>query len=270
MKNSISDTNMSEIPNMLIRHNRVSALVISILAGVIIVYLSLIIFPDLIFAVPVVTFLILFWLKIWGIKRRVLASLVVFLAIGIISCVIVSEAVYTSNGAISNVPLPNGSVVTTSVSPYLSQGNDFNFSYYISENTTIGKFWMDVNYSWQNPSSTPGFIVPSSAFHSVTYANGTLLLYTHLKNLSNPAIYVYTLYINNGTAVNNQIPYVSNGGPVTEPSYMATLAYTLVYSNIIPGYLILFELIFLVGIFLARSISHSAQYSRRRKPPETQ
>lgn len=246
---------MSEIPKMLIRYNRVSAPVIAILAGVIVVYLSFFV-PDLIFAIPVVTFLIFFWLKIFGVKKRLLASLIVFLAIAIAASAIFAYAVYSANGTASNVQLSNGSLVTAKISPYLGHSNDYNISYYISENTTLGKYWVNIN----STTDTSGVHLAASAFQNETYSNGTLLLYAHVKNITSQGIYYSTLYIGNGTY------YVYNIGPIIT-SYTSILAYEMI--SYIPGYLILFELIFIVGIFLARSISHSAQYSRRR-PPESQ
>lgn len=244
---------MSGLSELMIKYNRVTAPIVAAVAGVIIVYFSFYI-PDLIFAIPVETFLVFFWLKIFGIKKRLLASLIVFLAVGIVASAIFADAVYSASGTAPTVQLGNGSFVSTTVSPYRGQSNDYNISYFITGNTTIGPYWVTLNSS---TTTNVNMRLPASVFTAVTYSNGTLL-YTHIKNISEPGVYYYTLFLVNGTY------YVNNIGPVIA-SYTSLFALEMI--SYVPGYLILFELIFIVGIFLARSLSHSIQYSRSRQPP---
>lgn len=245
---------MSDLSKTLIAYNRVSAPAIAAIVGIVIVYMSIYI-PDLIFAVPVETFFVFYWLKIFGIKKRVLASLIVFLAVAIAASAMFADLVYTADGVAPPVDVQNGAVVNTSISPYLGQSSNYNVSFYISGNTTMGKYWMNVNSS---TNAKFGIHVPSTEFNSVDYSNGTILIYTHITNITAPGFYYYTLFLDNGTY------YVNNIGPVIA-SYTSLFALELL--SYVPGYLIIFELIFIVGIFLARSISHSAQFSRSRTPP---
>ncbi len=246
---------MSDLSKTLIAYNRVTAPLIAFLAGILLVYLSFLI-PDIIFAIPVETFLVFYWLKIFGIKKRILASLIVFLAVSIVASAIFADAVYSASGNAPTAQLRNGSFIQTSISPYLGASNDYNISYHITGNTSIGQYYMSLNSS---TSAAVNMHVPMSSFTTITYPNGTVLLYTHIKNITEPGVYFYTLHFGK-----NYTYYVNNIGPVIA-SFSSLFAIEML--SYVPGYVILFELIFIVGIFIARSLSHSAQYSRRRQQP---
>ncbi len=244
---------MSTITDLLVRNNRVTAPVIAVIAGVLIVYLSIYV-PFLLFAVPVVTFFIFFWLKIYKIKIRFLASLVVFLAVAIIAAGIFAGLVNSNNGRTGYIDLTNGSVIQTSITPYHGPSNDFNYSFVVSGNKSISPYWLNVSSS---TSTSFAIHIPQSGFTEKTLPNGSLLLYVHLSNVTDQGVYYYRLFIGNSTT------YVANIGPIMV-SFTSLWAIEMI--SYVPGYMILFELMFLVGIFLARSISNSMRYSRRRPP----
>lgn len=249
---------MANLTDLLVSNNRISAPVIATVLGVFFVYLSIFI-PYVLFVVPVETFLVFHFLKIYRIKIRILASLVVFLAVAIIAAAMFAQIVDSNSGHAPAVQLSNGSIVQTSISPYHGPSNDFNYSFIVSGNTTIAPYWMNVSSS---TSSTFHIYVPQSLFHEVRLANGSLLIYVHLSNISDSGVYYYNLFLANSTSL-----YVANIGPVMI-SYISLWAIEMI--SYIPGYLILFELIFLVGIFIGRSMSNSIRYSRSRQPPPSQ
>ena len=99
-----------------------------------------------------------------------------------------------------------------------------------------------------------------------TKINSTAMHYTYSGKLSPIAIFRYNVsYVeSNGTVVYSG--YM--GGPIHGPWYNLIPGYLYIY---LPAYLIYFELIFVAGFFIGRSMSNSMRYRQRNeqnKPPE--
>ncbi len=249
---------MKKISDILLEHRMLFAPLISIVLSALIVAASLYSsVPYLYMAVPVVTFFIFYSLHIHKIKPRILGSLVVFIVTAIIAAAIFSGILYSASGQSQVQYLENGSAISTSVTPYRGPSASYNFSFSITGNTSFTSYSMVVRDL--TDSSVKQIFIPQNRFNSSMSSNGTLNLYIHLNNITKKGIYGYYLFLNNNTTL-----YASNLGPLIT-SYENVFSAEIL--DFVQGYLIVFELIFLVGIFLGRSLSHSLLYGRRIKPP---
>ena len=131
---------MNPIVAALQRQARISVLVISILIGALLVYLSL--FESiLIYLVPVEVFFVMHYLKFYRFKPRILGATVIFFVVLIVAAGIYTPAFYSSYKVVTR-PLANGSNITASVTPFDQVSTSYNFSFAIAGNQSIGSYFI--------------------------------------------------------------------------------------------------------------------------------
>lgn len=240
----------NSIVEILQKYNRITVILISILTSLAIVYLSLFI-TFAIYFIPVAAFLVMHYLKFYRFLPRLAASLVIsFIAILLMSGIYANQ-IYTSNGVESG-STGTGLNITASVTPFNHAASDYNFSFVLSGNTSIGEGYYIVIQGMENSYSANY----SSEIVSINDSNGNRTLYVHDTNLPSSGVYGYSLHLANGTRLVNSI------GPV----FSVYALFVPLLLSLGPSFLITFELVFLVGLFVARSFSNSMRY---RNPPKT-
>jgi hypothetical protein len=219
----------------------------------VLIYLSLFI-SFLIYLVPVGVFIVMHYLKMWRLVPRILGATVIFFVAVVLASVIFGYALFDSSG-VTGQPLANGSSVIASVEPFNHESSTYNFTFSISGNQTLYTYYMNIrgisNGYYANISQAQ-----LSTAHNAT---GSLVISYVANNITPTGVYEYYFYFDNGTSV------ISNVGPVFSVGAIIEL-YLL---DLTPGFMITFELIFIVGAFIARSISNSASMRKRYLNPPT-
>ena len=237
----------SPILELLRRYNRISVILISMLTSLAIIYVSLYI-SIFIYTLPVAAFVVMHYLKFYKFVPRLAASLLItFIAI-IMASGVYAETLYTSNG-VEAQSLANGTNITATVTPFNHPATDYNFSFSLTGNKSIGNYYIVVQGLSNNYLANY-----SGRTMSENDSSGALILYVHDSNLSASGAYEFSLYFANNTA------RVTSIGP----TFSAFSLFGPFLLSVGPSYFITFELIFVIGLFIARSFSNSARY---RNPP---
>lgn len=245
----------SSLKRFLVRHNSLFVLVFSILLGALLTFVAYDLLQrlEVIFLLPVLAFVVMHYLKLKGIKQRLLAGLIIFLAVGIVSAAITSVTYYQEDHPVTYT-LSNGAQATLLVSPFGGGSENYNFSMYITEWPSSATFSTSLNVSASAVSFTN---YSFSQLNSHVMSNGTILVYKNINNL-HEGIYSFAFIIANGSSPIE----VGSTGPVNAAS-------SSLFAFILPGfvflYLIPMEVILLAIVFLARSYDRTRDF--RRPPP---
>ena len=238
---------MTDIKDLIIKKNNITAPLIAIIISIPVVFMAIYIYGEIIFLVPVISFLSFHYTKLYRIKKRILGSIVIFLAVAFIFTGIYSDVAYYSS-PVYHTTLSDGSSVTASVSPYSGTGGSYNFSFTISPNGTLQYSSVELNIS----SGQTFKMIPYSKLNPAL-SNGSEHFYYIAKGLPE-GIYQFNITAQkNGTITTQDM-----SGPINAPVYYLIEALLPVYSTI---YIVYFELIFITGIFIGRSISNSMRRS---------
>ena len=243
---------MNPIVAALQRQARISVLIISVLIGVLLVYLSIYV-QILIYLVPVEVFFVMHYLKFYRFKPRILGATVIFFIVLIAAAGIYTPAFYSSYKDVTQ-PFANGSNITASVTPFDQVSTSYNFSFTIAGNQSITPYYIQViginNHYFVN--------VSEQNILKGYNSNQDLVLYYHDDNITPSGIYDYYLYFGNGT---NRTDIRSYG-----PLFSSVDTFELLLLSFSISFMLIFELIFVVGLLIARSISNSARM--RNIPPK--
>ena len=244
---------LSELSEFIVKNNRVTAPIISIIASVILIYASLFISEILLFMVPVAVFIVMHYTKMYGIKTRILGSLMIFIIVAILAAAIFSDNVYSYQ----QLPISSTSsfsTITTYVTPFSGVNRDYNFTMVL--NTTSPVDLSNIHPVLNITNGATNLVYHGSQIRNISKSPNDYVFYYNSDNLS-AGIYTYNFSLNSSL-------YISNGqGPIN--TYETTY-----FEDNIPSYvisdLIIFELIFLIGVFLARSISNSRRHDPAKNP----
>ena len=132
---------LSELSEFIVKNNRVTAPIISIIASVILIYASLFISEILLFMIPVAVFIAMHYTKMYRIKTRILGSLMIFIIVAILAAAIFSDNVYSYQ----QLPISSTSsfgTITTYVAPFSGVNRDYNFTMVVNASSpvNIGEF----------------------------------------------------------------------------------------------------------------------------------
>lgn len=243
---------MADIKKWIIDNNRVTAPVISIVLSLLVLLIAFYVPLGsyggiIIFLPPVVTFFTMHYTHLYRLKLRLLASPLVFLVVLLIGVVIISHSFYTVDHPVS-AQLKDGTNVYATVTPFRSPAASYNFTMYVSNSPDPSNF----TTSLQVVGPATNITYTYSELSHYTAANGTMVIYYNIPSSSfRSGVFAYNFAINNGYA------NVSGNGPVIGGE--AVLIYALLPGFVVT-YFAYYELIFLLGVFIARSISHSRSY----------
>lgn len=237
----------------------VLAIIFSALASVIAIYTV----SDLIFVlVPAVTFFTFHYTKFYRLKLRLLASLIVFIVVVLITAVLATNIVYHAQPTYETQFLNvngnlTGNIVLASVAPYAGSSTSYDFQFYITPNGTLNFNTISLNIQELGGKTT---VIPYSQMTNTTYSGNNTVKLTYSTPLVG-GIYTYNLT----TPSNGNLHTPSINGPFNTSPFVF-------YTNILPTYAlyytIIYELVFLVGVFIARSMTNSRRYRQSQQPPQ--
>ena len=246
---------MSDLTKYMQNNNRIFVLIFSVLVALLLIYLSIFI-PLLIYLVPVGVFIVMHYLKMWRLVPRILGATVAFFLVVILVSLIYGPVVFHGSG-VQTQTLPSGAIITASVEPYNHEGSTYNFSFSFEGNQTVYSYFMVIKgvFNGYYANISEGRL---STWHNAT---GALVISYVLSNISTSGgVYLYKLCFDPNS---HGYASVQNEGPVF--SVGASIEYLLL--TLTPGIMITYELIFVVGAFIARSISNSAAMRKRYLNP---
>lgn len=249
---------MSTYKNWLIQNNRVTAPLLALLLSVLVTFGAIYILGELMFLVPVVTFFAFHYTGLYKFVPRLLGGTIVFLIVALVSTGLLTHALYTSEPTYHAV-FNDGTTANTSVSPYSGSSSQYTYSMFIVPNGTFNYSSLELNIIGQNGFSAS---IPYSSMNHQNFTgnNSELLTYT-FTGISSTGIYTYNLTAQkNGT-----ISTVAISGPLntSELNVFSQLAVTYTIY-----YMLVYEIIYFAGLFIARSIGNSRRYRQQRRPPE--
>ena len=241
-------------------HNRLMAPVFAIIFSVLVTLLAVYTISEIIFLVPVVTFFSFHYTKLYRLKLRILASFIVFIVVAFVAVALLTNVVYSSQPTYKTQFLNEhgnltGSDVLASVTPYSGSSQSYTFQFYIMPNGTLNYNSINLNIAEVSGKTV---VVHFSEMVNQTYSGNNTLKLTYTTGLGT-GIYSYNL-----TAQSSEPLHTPNiSGPINSPFYV-------LYGYLLPTYavyyLIIFELVFVAGVFIARSISNSRRYSQPQPP----
>lgn len=244
-------------------HNKLVAPILAIIFSTLLILVAVFTISDLVFLVPVVTFFTFHYTRLYRLKLRLLAGAIAFIVVALIFVGILTGIVYNSQPTYSTQFLnengnATGSTVLASVTPYSGNSQDYTYHVYIVPNGTIDYNTLSLNILKANGGTT---VVHYSQMTNKTFSGNNTQELTYVSSTLASGIYAYNLTVqsSNGTL---HTPSIS--GPFNTSIFV-------VYINLVPFYglfyLAVFELVFLAGIFIARSMSNSRRY-RPPQPPQ--
>ncbi len=239
------------ILDLLQRYNRISVILISILITVPLVYLSLYI-SMVTYLIPVAAFFVMHYLKLYKFIPRLLASMLIAFVAVLLMTGFYANSVYNSGGVETGSSVI-GTNITASVTPFHEVAGDYNFSFNLSGNTSIGEGYYIVVQGLDNNY----FANYTSEIISVNTSSGNRILYVHDTNLTTSGAYEYSLLNSTGVRLDYAIG----------PAFSMYALFVPMLLSLGPTYWITFELIFVIGLFVARSISNSMRV-RNLQPPQ--
>lgn len=241
----------------MIQNNRISAPLLALALSILVTFASIYIIGELMFLVPVVTFFAFHYTKLYKIKIRLLGGTIVFLIVAILSTGILTHTLYNSQPTYHAV-FNDGTTANTSVSPYSGSSSQYTYTMLIVPNGTFDYNSLELNIN--DPSGNVAAIKYSNMTHQNFTGNNTELLTYTFSGITSSGIYTYNLTAQkNGT-----ISTVAISGPLNTSELN-------VFSQLVTTYLIydmfLYEIIFIVGIFIGRSIGNSRRYREQSRSP---
>lgn len=240
--------------------------VISILIAVLVIYLSFYISEIIVFVVPIETFFVFHYLKVYKWTTRLAAGVVIFIVAALAFSAFYSYDVYQSSPTYSETVTPYNLTYVSNVTPFSHTGPGQTFHFVISVTDQNGSYAPNYSTSVVNVLGASNFdqVLNSSQLSITTTANHSALVQFNLSNLK-AGVYDY----NYSVVMNGQRVYMFSGnyfsGPINTgvPELFVKVIPTYVIS-----YLVYFELIFAVGVFIGRSIGNSRRnIPQGRNPP---
>lgn len=231
----------SDSTRFLVKHNSVFVLVFSVIAGTIISYIAYALTGQslLIFLIPFVTIVIMYYLKMNGTKQKLLAGVIIFLVTGIIAAGIASTSYYDTIHP-STYRMYNGGYATLAVDPFGGVSQTYNFSMSVTNLSSPAALSASLNIT----SDSASFNYSFAQLNHVVLNNDTVLVYKNVNNLPG-GIYSYSFQIANGSSSPIKLNYLGpiiGGGPVLFVYLIPAFAFDFVVPNI----LILTALVFII------------------------
>lgn len=247
---------MANYKDWIIENRGFTGPLFAILSSMVVVLASIYVFGELMFLVPVVTFFSFHYTKLHRFKLRFLAGTIVFIIVAFLAVGLLSHAIYTSQ-PVYKTQFSDGTNVTASVSPYSGSSQQYTYTMYITPNGTFDYNTLNLNIHGAGGYSKT---VLYSEMTNHTFAGNNTEELTYTFNAPNSNIYSYNLSVQkNGTIFTPEI-----SGPLHASEFTV---YTYILPTYAVYYLLIYELVFIVGLFIARSISNSRRYNTPPPPP---
>jgi hypothetical protein len=230
--------------------------VISILVSVALVFGSLFVSSILVLFVPIATFIVMHYSKLYRIwPTRILGSLVIFLVVSISAGGIFANATF----GLSQAPIQNTTAigtVTTYVTPFAGISEDHNFTMVYNTSSSVDLKLLTPLINITDGSTRTIVNSGQISEHNITSGTSHEYEFYYIDTNMPQGIYTYNFSLNSTL-------YISNGqGPLytNEFTYFEVITPEYVIS-----YMVIFEIVFLVGVFLGRSIANSKRYDPKKQ-----
>ncbi len=249
---------MPDYKDWIIKNNRFTAPLIAFILSALVTLAAVYLYGELMFLVPVVTFFSFHYTKLYRFKLRILGGTIVFILVAFTATGLLTHAIYTSEPTYHTV-FSDGSNVYSQVTPYSGSSSQYTYTIHVIPNGTFNYDSLDLNIHGAN-----GFnvTVPYDKMQNQTFSgNNTETLTYVFTGITANGVYSYNLTAQkNGTIFTPEI-----SGPLNTSEFSI---FTYLLPTYAIYYLIIFELVYIAGLFIARSISNSRGYRQSRKPPE--
>ncbi len=249
---------MPNYKDWIIKNNRLTAPLISLILSSLVTLAAVYFFGELMFLVPVVTFFSFHYTKLYRFRLRVMGGTIVFILVAFLATGLLTQAIYNSEPTY-HTAFSDGTNVYSQVTPYSGSSSQYTYTLHIIPNGTFDYNSLDLNIHGSN-----GFnvTVPYKSMTNQTFAgNNTEILTYVFSGISTSGIYSYNLTAQkNGTIYTTEI-----SGPLNTSEFVI---FTYLLPTYAIYYLIIFELIYVAGLFIGRSIGNSRSYRQSRKSPE--
>ena len=202
--------------------------------------------------IPVAVFFIMHYLGLYGIKKRLIQGLIISLLVALVGSAVNASFLPLQDNQVTTQMPHYGINVTATETPYATVASSYNISLVLTNvsNFSSANYWLVIS------GYATGYTDNISKSHLKALNEGgkKALIYYNTGSLK-PDLYFYTFYFQEA---NNSVTGV---GPIL--SYSASLVLML-QIHYLP-YLVLFELMFVTGVFIARTIENSKK-ARMVKP----
>jgi len=220
-------------------------ILISLAIGYIVSYIPSIFM--IVFLVPVFIIVMMHYLGLYGLKKRLLSGLFIILLAAIV--VTAAEAqVYYSSDHIINDKFSNDVSASTQVTPFSGVYSAYNYSITVTNYKNIPGF----NATLTIKSATYNRTLTYSELSHFVRGDSITVYYVAVANSLPYGVYNYTYTFGNYSIV--------APGPINA-NLGTWLDDALPFSSIL--YFVYYEIIFLAGVFVLRSFEHSRSYSKK-------
>ncbi|WP_393971397.1 hypothetical protein OXIME_001673 [Oxyplasma meridianum] len=247
---------MQNPKNFIIKYNRITAPLLAVAFSTLALFAAIYVYEAFLFLIPVIVFFSFHFTKLYRLRTRILGGLVIFIIVAMISAGISTSVIYTTDPVVTD-HYTNLSV-QTQVTPYAGNYSSYNFTMKVMDRVQLNPdhVTLDIN--------TTGFQknVSAAEMSHYTNASGDQVFYYVYTNP--PAgIYSYNFTFQNQTGATLYTGFGTGSGPDTLSS-VSTFKELFIVTVI--NDVIIFEIILVAGIFIARSFSRSAR--NRIRPPQ--
>ncbi|MEM0155733.1 MAG: hypothetical protein QW597_03920 [Thermoplasmataceae archaeon] len=246
---------MSAFGEFVIKNNRVMAPVISILVSVVLVFGSLFVSSILVLFVPIATFIVMHYSKLYRIwPTRILGSLVIFLVVSVSAGAIFANATF----GLSQAPVADTTsigTITTYVTPFAGVSPSHNFTMVYDTSSSVDVNLLNPMINITDGSTRTVILKNQINVYSSMAGSTHEYMFSYIDTSLTQGIYTYNFSLNNTL-------YISNGqGPLYTNQFRYFEAITPEY---VISYMVIFEIVFLIGVFLGRSIANSKRFDPKK------
>lgn len=251
---------MSELKQWVIRNNKSTAPLISFLLSALLVYIDVYYMGLAIYLVPLAIFLTFHYTKLYRLKMRAFGGSIVIVIIAVLFTAVSVHAIYNSNFSYPS-EFSDGSGISSKVTPFSGSAPEYTYSFLITPNGSFNYSTLQLNiYGQYGYSKT----IPYSSMSVQNFSGNNTELIT----------YVFTGITASG-AYSYNLTAQKNGTTITTPQFpgpLNTSELYIIYLELLSNatyWIIVLELIFIAGLFIARSLGNARNIRQSNlKPPE--
>lgn len=252
---------MSDLKDWIIKNNKTTAPVISLLVSILLIYIDVYLVGIAIFLVPVAIFFTFHYTKLYKLKLRFYGGSIVVIIVALLFTAVSLNAIYNSDYTYQN-QFTDGSLVDAKVTPFSGSSSQYTYSIFIVPNGTLNYSTLQLNIYGEHGYSKVVNYSSMSVVQSFSGNNTERLSYV-LTGIASDSVYSYNLsFIKNGTVVTTKYQFA---GPLNTSVLNIFIQEWL---NIVYWFFVL-EIIYVAGLFIGRSMGKSREYRQSRlRPPE--
>ena len=247
---------MQSVKSSIVKYNRITAPVLAVAFSTLALFAAIYVYEAFLFTIPVIVFFSFHYTKLYRLRTRIIGGLVIFIIVAMISAGISTSVIYTTDPVVTDHYTDLS--VQTQVTPYAGNYSSYNFTMKVMDGVHLNPAFVTLAIN------TTAFQknVTSDQMNYFINSSGDQVFYYVYTNP--PAdIYSYNFTFENQTGATLFTGFGTGSGPDTL-SISSTFKELFIVTVI--NDVIIFEIILVAGIFIARSFSNSAR--NRARPPQ--